>query len=165
MKNAFISDLRWDHKTISLFFFLAAVPNALGMLNISTPFGFKLHFFQYAIFMAALLYGPVGGLVSGSMGSVYSAAIMHNPYIVVGNAILGFFVGLFARHGMHTVLAVALAYAVQLPWLVLTDIYLVSLPVAFVSGLVVALAISNLIWATLAHYTQKPVEGLVQWQT
>jgi hypothetical protein len=152
----------FDYRNVGLFLFLAAVPNLMGMINISTPFGFKLHFFQYAVFLAAIIYGPWGGLVSGATGSVYSAALMHNPYIVVGNAILGFFVGLFARYGVHTVVAVLFAYAIQLPWLVLTDLYLVGLSYAFVMSLVIALSLSNLIWAVLAHYTANPLKGLVQ---
>jgi hypothetical protein len=162
MKYSFVSDLKWDYKNLTLFVFLAAVPNLLGMLNISTPFGFKLHFFQYAVFLAAIIYGPLGGLVSGTVGSVYSAAIMHNPYIVVGNAILGFFTGLFVRHGIRTVFAVFLAYLIQLPWLVLTDLYLANLSMVFVSSLVVALALSNLVWAVLASCTAKPVKALLQ---
>jgi uncharacterized membrane protein len=157
-KNIFSFDVEWNYKTIGLFLFLLALPNLLGMINIATPFGFKLHFFQAAIFLAALIYGPVGGLASGLVGSAYTAAMMGNPYIVVGNVLLGFFVGLFARYGMKTVFAVWLAFIIQLPWLVLTDYYLVHLPIAFIISLVVALAVSNTVWAIVAHYAAKPVK-------
>jgi len=156
--NKLSFDVEWNYKTIGLFIFLLALPNLLGAINIGTIWGFKLHFFQIAVFIAALVYGPTGGMLSGLVGSVYSAVVMHNPYIAVGNAILGFFAGFFVRYKMHTIIAVMLAYAIQLPWLVLTDYYLVNLPFGFIWKLVIALLISNIIWATAAHYTAKPIK-------
>jgi uncharacterized membrane protein len=161
-KNALSFDIKWDYRAISLFIFLLALPNLLGMINLSTPWGFKIHFFQAAVFIAALIYGPFGGMLSGFVGSFYSALIMHNPYIAVGNAILGFFVGLFARHGFNTVIAVLLAYIIQLPWLVATDYYLVHLPLPFIRALVIALAVSNTLWAAVAHYSAKPIKAALR---
>jgi uncharacterized membrane protein len=156
-KNIFPFDVEWNYKTIALFLFLLGLPNLLGMINIGTPFGFKIHFFQAAIFVAALIYGPTGGMASGLVGSAYSAVMMNNPYIIVGNMILGFFVGLFAKYGIKTVFAVWLAFLIQLPWLVLTDYYLVHLPMTFIISLIIALAVSNTIWAIVAHYAAKPI--------
>ena len=161
-KNIFSFDVEWNYRTMTLFAFLLIIPNFLGMLNISTVWGFKLHFFQVAVFLAALIYGPTGGLLSGMVGSVYSAFIMHNPYIVGGNMILGFFVGLFARHKMHTIVAVMLAFIVQLPWLVITDYYLIHMPWPVLWKLIVALALSNLVWATLAHYSARPARNALR---
>ncbi len=161
-KNIFSFDVKWNYKTIALFLFLLALPNLLGMVNISTGVGFKIHFFQAAIFIAALIYGPMGGLASGLVGSAYSAVIVHNPYIIVGNVILGFFVGLFAKYGIKTVFAVWLAFLIQLPWLVITDYYLVSLPMAFIISLIIALAVSNTIWAIVAHYAVKPIKHTLE---
>jgi len=149
--NIFAFRNEWNVKTVSLFIFLLALPNILGMINVTAPWGFKIHFFQVAVFMAALIYGPYGGMFSGLVGSIYSAFIMHNPYIAIGNAILGFFVGFFVRYGLHTVLAVLLAFLIQIPWLVLTDYYLVHLPMTFIIPLISALLISNIIWALVAH--------------
>lgn len=158
--NKLSFNVEWNYKTISLFLFLIILPNFLGMLNISTPFGFKIHFFQMGIFIAALLYGPKGGLFAGLIGSAYSAIVMHNPYIIIGNVLLGFFVGLFIRYKIHTIIAVALAFLIQLPWLISTDYYIVGLPMVFIIKLVIALAISNLIWATVSHYAVKPMRNL-----
>lgn len=155
--NKFSFNVEWNYKTISLFIFLLILPNLLGAINLDTAWGFKIHFFQVAVFIAALIYGPAGGLLSGLVGSVYSAFAMHNPYLIIGNAILGFFVGLFVRYKMHTVIAAMLAYLIQLPWLVLTDYYLVNLPMGFIWGLIIALAISDVMWAIVAHYTAKPI--------
>lgn len=156
-KNIFSFNVKWNYKTISLFAFLLLLPNLLGMINLSTALGFKIHFFQLAIFIAALIYGPGGGLLSGFVGSFYSAMIMGNPYIIGGNMILGFFVGLFTRYKLHTIIAVLLAYIVQLPWLIITDYYFAHLPVTFIKPLIVALLISNSVWALVAHYSIKPI--------
>ena len=111
---------------------------------------FKIHFFQLAVFLAAMAYGPWAGLLSGLVGSTYSAVIMHNPYIAVGNAILGFFVGYFYKKKFSIWNSVAIAFLIQLPWLILTDYYLVGLSSIFITNLVIALIVSNMIWATIA---------------
>lgn len=154
-----IFDVEWNHKSLGLFIFLIALPNLLGMVNLSTPLGFKVHFFQLGIFLAAIIYGPWGGMLSGLFGSVYSALIMGNPYIVGGNAMLGFFAGLFVKYGFNTVISVLLAFLIQLPWLILTDFYLMRLPLNFIFMLVIALAASNFIWALAAHYIAAPLKN------
>lgn len=154
-------DIKWNYKTISLFVFLIAIPNVLGLINISTPWGFNIHFFQVAIFLAALIYGPMGGLTSGLVGSIYTAAMMNNQYIVVGNVILGFFVGLFAKK-FNVIIAVLLAFIIQLPWLLATDYYLIHMPTTVLKGLVIALLVSNIIWALIAMYTYKPIKATLQ---
>jgi uncharacterized membrane protein len=162
MENKNLFGVAWNTKTVGLFLFLLAVPNILGMINLSTPFGFKLHLFQFAVFVAALIYGPVGGALSGLIGSSASAVLMHNPYLAVGNMLLGLFVGLFARRGMHTLVAVGIAFLIQLPWLIITDYYLVGLTGPVILMLVIALAASNLVWGIAAHYSArhlKPILG------
>jgi len=154
----FSFNVKWNYKTIVLFLSLMILPNLLGLINLNTVWGFKIHFFQIAVFIAALIYGPKGGMLSGLVGSLYSAFVMGNPYIAIGNAILGFFVGLFVRYKFNTIIAVMLAYLIQLPWLIITDYYLVSLPTNFILKLILALAISNLIWAIVANYTVKPIK-------
>lgn len=154
-KNIFDFGVEWNYRTLGLMIMLVLLPNFLGMINISTAIGFKIHLFQYAVFLAAIIYGPKGGLLSGLFGSVYSAVIMQNPYIAVGNAILGFFTGLFIRRGMNTVLAAFSAFLIQLPWLVVTDHYLVGLPMSFIVPLVFTLAATDILWASCAHYTAK----------
>ena len=160
-ENIFSFNVKWNYRTVSLFLFLLLLPNFLGLINLPTVFGFKIHFFQLIVFLAALIYGPSGGLLSGITGSFYSALIMHNTYIIGCNAILGFFAGLFIRYGFKTVIAVWLAFLIQLPWLIITDYYLVHLSIVFIKALVIALAISNTIWAIAAHYAAKPIKELL----
>jgi uncharacterized membrane protein len=156
-KNIYAFNINWNFRTTFLFIFLLALPNLLSLINISTPFGFKIHFFQLAVFIAALIYGPKGGLLSGFLGSIYPAFLMGNPYIIFGNAILGFFVGLLARRGFNIIFSVWLAYLIQLPFLLVTDYYFIHLPIKFLVSLVIALAISNTIWAVITKYTIKPI--------
>ena len=121
-------NIKWTWKTITLLSFLAVFPNILGLYS-TTIFGVRIHFFQYLIFLAAIIYGPSGGLISGAFGSVWTAIALNNPYILIGNMILGFFIGFFIRLKWNIILAVLTAYLIQLPWLWLTDIYLAHMPV------------------------------------
>ncbi len=147
----------WNARTTAVFALMLALPNLLGMINIDTPWGFRLHTFQLVIFWAALIYGPLGGALTGLVGSLYSAFVFSNPYLAVGNALLGFFAGLFVKRGIPTVVAVWLAFAVQLPWLVLTDYFFAGLSMEFIAALAMALLISNTVWAVVAASTQKPL--------
>lgn len=162
IKNIFSFGVNWNYKTISMLIFLAIIPNFLGFINISTPLGFKIHSFQLAIIAAAMIYGPMGGLISGLFGSVYSAIIMNNPYIIGGNIILGIVTGLLLRKKVHTLLAVLIAYGVQLPWLILTDYYLVHLPMHVIKAIIITLLITNSIWALVIHYSKNRIKRIIE---
>ena len=157
-KNIFRNE--WNWKTISLLAFLAFFPNILGLIHIDV-FGFRIHFFQYLIFLAAIIYGPAGGAISGAFGSLYTAIALNNPYIIPGNIILGSLTGLFVRYKFHIILAVMLAYIIQMPWLWYSDIYLAGMPVVAVQKIVIALLISDVIMALAAGYSYKLVKTLV----
>jgi len=161
-KNIFDFDVKNSWKSISLLAFLAIMPNFLGMINISTSWGFKIHFFQYLVFLAAIIYGPLGGAVSGAFGSLFTAVMLNNPYILVGNVILGFFVGVLFRLNWNIVLAALGAYLIQMPWLYYSDIYLAHMPVKVVYGVIIALFFSDILWAGLAWITYKPIKGMIK---
>ena len=156
-KNIF--GIKYNWKNLSLLIFLAIFPNILGLFN-TTIFGVRIHFFQYLIFLAAMIYGPFGGAISGLFGSMYTAVALNNPYIMIGNILLGTFVGLFYKK-INIVISVLLAYLIQLPWLWITDIYLAGMPVNIVKGIVLGLLISNTIMAFIAWGTAKKVKQLV----
>jgi len=160
-KNILNFNINWNPKTISLLAFLAIFPNILGLLHI-TLLGTRIHFFQYLIFIAAIIYGPIGGFISGGFGSVWTAIALNNPYIIIGNMILGGLFGLFIRLRWNVLLAVLTAYLIQLPWLIITDIYLAHMPVNIVKGIVIALLISNIFWATIAGWSSKHIRN---WQS
>jgi len=151
----------WNWKSISLLAFLIVFPNFLGIINISTSFGFKIHIFQYLVFLAAVIYGRYGGLAAGAFGSVFSAVSMNNPYIIVGNMILGFFVGYFFSKKLNIILSVIFAYLIQMPWLYFSDVYLVGMPVKVVYGIIVALFISDILWAGLTMLTYKKIKAII----
>jgi len=158
----FSLNVRWHLKNLVFFTFMLVLPNFLSVFNLPTPYGFNIHFFQIAIILAAMLFGPIGGAAAGLMGSLYSALAMHNPYLIVGNIILGFFVGVFFRYKWNVVSAVVAAFAIQLPWLVATDYYLVHMPLPIIGMLAVTLFVSNVIWASVAHYAYAPVARFIE---
>ncbi len=65
----------WDRCYAAALLLLALLPDVLSMINLTTPWGFKIHTFQAAIFLAAALPGPWGGLLSGLAGSLSAALI------------------------------------------------------------------------------------------
>ena len=152
--------IKFSRRSAMLLAFLALLPNALGMIVLQTPFGFKFHLFQIAVFMAALLYGKWGGALSGAAGSVYTAIALGNPFVIGGNVILGFFAGAFAKK-VNIVFAVLAAFAMQVPWLYVTDL-LAGMPEAAVQGAIIALLFSNIFWAALAGLVFKRIRALIQ---
>ena len=82
-----------------------------------------------------------------------------NPYILGGNAILGFFTGLFyskirgmkARSIVPQTLAVLAAYAVQAPYLFFTDVYLMAMPVPIVLAILAVLLLEDMISVFICH--------------
>lgn len=159
-KNIFNFNVEFNWKTISLLSFLTIFPNILGLFH-TQIFGVRIHFFQYLVFLAAVIYGPLGGALAGSFGSLYTAILLNNPYIIIGNLILGFFVGLFFRAGINIIVAVLIAYLIQLPWLWITDIYLAGMSITIVKGVVVGLLISDLIFAFLTLITYKNIKKII----
>jgi uncharacterized membrane protein len=159
-KNILNFNIKWTWKTISLLAFLAIFPNILGLYH-TTIFGIRIHFFQYLIFLAAIIYGPLGGLISGTFGSLYTAIALNNPYIIIGNILLGTLFGIFIRLKWNIIIAVLTAYLIQLPWLWLTDIYLANMPINIVKGIVIALLLSNILWAAIAGITAKKIKNLI----
>ncbi len=154
-------DIKFNWKTISLLCFLAVFPNILGAFH-TTVFGVRIHFFQYLIFLAAIIYGPAGGMISGAFGSIYTAMALHNPYIIIGNVLLGGLTGLFIKkYNFHVISAVLTAYLIQMPWLWVTDVYLAGMPIKVVNGIVVALLLSNLLWGFVAELTAKRIKRVV----
>ena len=159
--HIFNVNIEWNRKTITLLAFLAVFPNVLGLFH-ADVLGINLHFFQYLIFLAAIIYGPLGGLAAGAFGSVWTAASMHNPYILIGNVILGFLAGLFIRLRWNVILAVLAAYIIQMPWLWLTDVYLAGMPTQAVNMIVIALFFSDLIMGFLAGLSYKHLKDYIK---
>ena len=145
-------------RNLLLFLVLLALPNLLGVINIPTPWGNKFHFFQAGIILASLVFGPLGGAAAGATGSVYSALALGNPYIVLGNIILGFFTGLFLRRRIPLVPTVLTAFVIQVVWLWPSDVYFQGMPVPAVNSIVVGLLLSNAVWALVIQLAAEFIE-------
>jgi len=150
-------ELPWNRKTVGALL-LVFLPNILSMVNLTTPGEFKIHTFQVAIFLAASLLGPLGGLLSGLIGSLFSAVALSNPYLLIGNGILGFFTGWFLRRGIRPLFAVWMAFCLQLLWLIPTDYFLAGLSASFIQNLVLMLFLSNTLWAVVASGLREPLK-------
>ena len=144
-------ELKFDIKNVSTLVILMALPNVLGLININM-LGFKLHFFQYAIFLAAMMYGSTGGLLAGGVGSLYSAIAMGNPYIILFNALLGFLFGKFYKGNEFSALAKTLA--IQLPIIILIDYFIIGMPTKVLGFLVIGLVVTDFIWVFGAKKTR-----------
>lgn len=129
---------------------LALLPNIFGMINIPLVYGFKIHFFQLFLFVAAGAYGPIGGMIAGGFGSMYTASALSNPYILIGNMMLGILTGILMRRGWKTPLAVFVVLLIQLPYVWLSDVFLAGMPRPVVWRIVTALFVTDMIWAFTA---------------
>lgn len=153
-----ITGLKSHRRAALAFGLLVLLPCLLSLINVTFAGNWKIHFFPAAIFLAALSFGPAGGLIAGVTGSLYSAFFLANPYLLAGNALLGFLTGVFFRRTGRMVPAAMLAFACQLPWLIISDYYFVDLPAVFIAKLAVVLCLGNLLWALLIDLAMKPVK-------
>jgi uncharacterized membrane protein len=154
------SNIKFYRKAVSIFLLLALLPCLLSLINITFAGSWKIHFFPAAIILAAIAFGPIGGIIAGISGSLYTALFLGNPYIIVGNALFGLLAAIFYKKTDKIVLSVLLAYLCELPWLILTDYYLAHLSADFIAKLVVVLLLGNLLWATLIQLGIKPIKKL-----
>jgi LytS/YehU family sensor histidine kinase len=129
---------------------MSALAVALSALSVPFVLGLRVHFFQVAIMLAGVIGGPVPGLLAGAIGGVYVAALRSDPTIVVGNALLGLFTGLFVRK-MRPVLAGILAWVlIQAPWLYLTGTYILNVPAVVMQTILATLTVEDVICAVIA---------------
>lgn len=151
---------RMTSKQIAFTAVMCAVANVLGLFAI--PIGTtKIHFMQLPIILSGLALGPwVGGLV-GFIGAAAMAFNLTptNPYILLGNAILGFFTGLFylylgkmrVRPIIPQVISVLGAYIVQAPYVYVTDVYFIAMPPSLVLAILLKLLLEDVISVLLSH--------------
>ena len=161
-ERALTLGVKINEKSIITLVILMLLPNLLGTLHLATPWGFKIHFFQYAIFLAAFTFGPIGGLLTGFAGSFHTAYVMTNPYVLVGNALLGLSTGYFFKRGHSYLRSALLGFCVQIPWLVATDYFLMNLPASFIGGLLFALTLTNILWAVPAGMSAGPLKRYLE---
>jgi len=152
---------RLTSKQIAFIAVMCAVANVLGFFTI--PLGItEIHLMQLPIILTGLALGPVTGGLVGFIGAAVMAFRLRptNPYILPGNAILGFFTGLFylglkkmnGRPVIPQVISVLGAYVVQFPYVYVTDVYLMSMPSHIVLTVILPkLLLEDIISVLLAH--------------
>lgn len=141
---------------------MVALANILGFFSI--PLGFtNIHLMQFPIIFTGLLLGSLSGGVTGFLGAILMAYMLSppNPYILFGNAILGFVTGLFysnlrkmkRKSIMPQLLSVLGAYIIQTPYVYLTDVYLMPMPPQVVLSIILPkLLLEDLISVFLSHF-------------
>jgi len=160
MNNSSINDaggiksLQWLLTGLAI---LVVLPCLASLININFAQDWKIHFFPAALILASVLFGAGGGVVAGIAGSLYSALLLGNPYILVGNALFGMLAGIFYKKTGSIIISVLLAFVCELPWLILSDYYLVHLPALFIAKLVIVLFLANVLWAVLINLSIKPL--------
>ena len=115
------------------------------------PFAeWKIHFFQAGIFTTAFLFGPIAGAIVGALSSSYNGLfLISNPWIIGGNAILGFSAAYLYTKTTPFKAAMG-AFAIQLPYLFITDVLFVNMPLAVVTMIALTLLVTNMICAYVA---------------
>ncbi len=124
-------------KQIAFTAVMCALANVLGFLTI--PIGVTdIHLMQLPIILAGLSLGSWLGGLTGFIGAAVMAYRLRppNPYILLGNAILGFLTGWFysrikkmrGRPVIPQLLSVLGAIVVQFPYIYVTDVYLMPIP-------------------------------------
>ena len=141
---------------------MCALANVLGFFAI--PIGLtSIHLMQLPIILTALSMGSWNAGIVGFIGPISMSYRLSpiNPYILLGNAILGFFTGFFFTHlkEMKTrpivpqVISVLAAYIVQVPYIYFTDVYLMPLPSQVVLTIILPkLLLENIISVLLCHF-------------
>ena len=140
---------------------MCALANVLGFFTI--PMGItEIHLMQLPIILTGLALGPyIGGLVGFTGAAVMAFRLRPpNPYILLGNAILGFISGAFysrlkkmrGRPIIPQVISVLGAYLVQFPYVYVTDVYLMPIPPHVVLAIILPkLLIEDVISVLLSH--------------
>lgn len=147
-------------KVTDMVLLLIVLPFLLSLINLSFAQYGKIHFFSAGIILASVVFGAGGGMLAGLTGSLYSALMLGNPYLLSGNALFGLLCGIFYRKTGKIIPAVLLAYVIQLPWLIISDFYLVHLPAEFIVRLVIVLFLGNVFWAALIQTGLHPIKKL-----
>ncbi len=150
-------------RTVALAAVMSALANVMSITPLAIPvpigpFTLSIHFFQLAIFLAAILAGPWAGLLSGAVGGLYMG-FTRIPFIVGGIALLGGITGIFAKK-FRPVTACLMAWLIQLPYILVTDYlwftspyflgYSSTIALSLMTPIVVSLGIEALICAIFA---------------
>lgn len=152
---------RITSKQIAFTSVMCAVANVLGFLTI--PIGpTDIHLMQMPIILTGLSLGSWLGGLTGFIGAIVMASRLRppNPYILLGNAILGFLTGWFysrikkmrGKPVIPQLLSVLGAIVVQFPYTYVTDVYLMPMPSQMVLTIILPkIFLEDMISVLLCH--------------
>ena len=140
-------------KSIAILFVLALAGKLCNEINMPVLFGVKVHVFQYFILLAAFNFGPLGGAAVGAASCWITAMALGNPYIIIGNALLGFVAGFMFRKTEKIALSVVIAFLCQVVWILLSDILFMNMPAGRVGMIILSLLIFDILWTACAGLT------------
>lgn len=143
------------------FALMVMLPFLLSLINLTFAQNWKVHFFPAAIILSALTFGAAGGLVAGVAGSLFSAVMLGNPYLIAGNALFGFLTGVFYKQTHKIILSVVLAFLCELPWLIVSDYYFMRMPAEFIMKLVIVLCLADMFWASVIRLIRPHLRRLL----
>ena len=155
-------------KKIAFISIMCALANILGIFSI--PLGLtSIHLMQLPIILSGLVLGLWSGGITGFIGTILMAYTLSpsNPYILLGNAILGFFTGLIYSYLKKTkkrqiipqTLSVLAAYLIQLPYLYITDVYFMPIPSQVVLTVILPkLLLEDMISVLISHIVLYRIE-------
>jgi len=146
--------MRYSSRFAAFTAVMSALAVALSVLSVPFVLGLRIHFFQVAIMLAGVIGGPVSGLVTGAIGGVYVAALRSDPTIVIGNAFLGLFTGLFVRKMRPVLAGIAAWVLIQAPWVYLTGTYILNVPGVVMQTILATLTVEDVICAVIADVLQ-----------
>ena len=147
---------------------MCALTNILGIFSI--PLGLtSIHLMQLPIILTGLALGSWSGGITGFIGTILMANKLSpsNPYILLGNAILGFFTGLIYSYLKKTkkrqiipqTLSVLAAYLIQLPYVYITDVYFMPIPSQVVLTVILPkLLLEDIISVLISHIVLYRIE-------
>lgn len=147
-------------KQIAFIIIMSALANILGYFAI--PLGAtRIHFMQLPIIFSGLALGALTGGIVGFIGAAVTAFTLSppNPFILPGNALLGFLTGLFYFRLkklkppiVPQLLAVVGAIVIQFPYTYFSDVYLAFVPSAIVLFTILPLLfVEDMICLFIAH--------------
>ena len=146
--------MRYSSRFAAFTAVMSALAVALSVLSVPFVLGLRIHFFQVAIMLAGVIGGPLSGLVTGAIGGAYMATLRSDPTIVIGNALLGLFTGLFVRKMRPALAGIAAWVLIQAPWIYLTGTYILHVPGVVMQTILATLTVEDVICAVIADVLQ-----------
>ncbi len=144
------------------FFAISILAFCLSLIVMPAPFGLRFHFFQYAIFLAGSVLGPVYGGAVGFIGGMGPSFLRGDPYILIYNALLGTACGIFALRFRPWIASLMAYFLVHLPVMLIVGRFIQNVPPFVLAAISIILAGEDIICAFLADISSKKLR---EWLT